>query len=523
MPAFLIFALLLIGAGFIVWNIFYSPVGTPLATKIEAADEANVQVRLGEQGSFIEQVSVDELLENESIRVNSGTATLTFFDDTVVTLDRNTELMIEGARQRADDESVDIRLFVPEGRIWIDSPKMINPRSALVAHNSNLTMTMAGGELSFDQNQIAVIEGRATINTTEGEYEQEVELGQEVMFSDGVFAAIANGEAGPEKQLISEAFRDSTWFKRNTIDIPPGTIVADIEDGEQENGVGTEVEDDDLLIEQEPAADPESQVVIEEPGNNGDTVTVTRDEVNISGTVPSGTQRVIVRNYTLQQFTPGDTQFLYRASTALGTMQQGSNSYEVVAIGANGERTTASITLVYDPNATIDVEDEAEDEELVEDIDEPEETPEEEVPSETEGVIEIEDEEGATAEAVGELTISYPAEGASADEETIEVTGAAPGNAARIVVDGYTLTLFTPGDATWTYRLADRFNNRPLGEKTIIVRAFDEDGALLGEESVTFNIEAAVVTSPAAGSSGTNSSDEITLPPGHDQSQGSTL
>lgn len=50
-------------------------------------------------------------------------------------------------------------------------------------------------------------------------------------------------------------------------------------------------------------------------------------EIILSGTIPANTVSVSINGYTLQEFTPGNTTFAYKVTTASGTLIDGRNIY----------------------------------------------------------------------------------------------------------------------------------------------------------------------------------------------------
>ncbi len=64
----------------------------------------------------------------------------------------------------------------------------------------------------------------------------------------------------------------------------------------------------------------------------------------IRGTAPRATSKVMVNDYTLKKYLPGQTSWSYITSESLGTLQEGKNKYVVKAIDAEGN-TIQSETL----------------------------------------------------------------------------------------------------------------------------------------------------------------------------------
>lgn len=85
-------------------------------------------------------------------------------------------------------------------------------------------------------------------------------------------------------------------------------------------------------------------------GPSGAGLTVSEAAVVISGSVSPATTKVMVNGYTLQKYTPGATSFSYNAAVRFGTLKEGTNTYSVVAVDKDGNKSpAASITITYQP------------------------------------------------------------------------------------------------------------------------------------------------------------------------------
>lgn len=76
----------------------------------------------------------------------------------------------------------------------------------------------------------------------------------------------------------------------------------------------------------------------------------TRDAVlKITGIVDPQTVAVEVNGFRLQKYKTGDTQWAYTANAQYGNMVVGENTYTIVAIGPNDEKSSTSIRVNYTP------------------------------------------------------------------------------------------------------------------------------------------------------------------------------
>lgn len=65
------------------------------------------------------------------------------------------------------------------------------------------------------------------------------------------------------------------------------------------------------------------------------------------------------------------------------------------------------------------------------------------------------------------------------------IQGTTPKNTAKIVVNSYPLNKYKPGNTEWSYIAAVSLGTLKKGENHYSIRAFDEDGKVVGSESFT--------------------------------------
>ncbi|GAF98349.1 unnamed protein product, partial [marine sediment metagenome] len=57
----------------------------------------------------------------------------------------------------------------------------------------------------------------------------------------------------------------------------------------------------------------------------------------VQGTTPKNTAKIVVNNYPLNKYKPGDTEWSYIAAVSLGTLKKGENYYSIRALDADGK------------------------------------------------------------------------------------------------------------------------------------------------------------------------------------------
>jgi ABC-type transport system substrate-binding protein len=82
--------------------------------------------------------------------------------------------------------------------------------------------------------------------------------------------------------------------------------------------------------------------------NEGKDLKTTKETITITGTAPNDAQAIMVNEYELQKFVPGDSGWSYIASTRFDNLTAGKNVYEVYAVNFDGEKELLdAITIEY--------------------------------------------------------------------------------------------------------------------------------------------------------------------------------
>ncbi len=90
--------------------------------------------------------------------------------------------------------------------------------------------------------------------------------------------------------------------------------------------------------EVEEVVDPTEEVTYINSPNEGKNWQTTREPITITGTVPKNTKSVIINDYELTKYVPGDPGWSYVAASKFDSLEPGENIYEVYAVGLNDEK-----------------------------------------------------------------------------------------------------------------------------------------------------------------------------------------
>jgi ABC-type transport system substrate-binding protein len=73
----------------------------------------------------------------------------------------------------------------------------------------------------------------------------------------------------------------------------------------------------------------------------------------LTGVVPPGTEGVNINGYTLKEFVPRSSKFVYRVSTENGTLEEGKNTYLLSFGSWAATNTGETLTIYYHPDTTV--------------------------------------------------------------------------------------------------------------------------------------------------------------------------
>ena len=228
---------------------------------------------------------------------------------------------------------------------------------------------------------------------------EEVAVAQEVVFSPKVIEIYRDHKSPTVHEGIDNDFRDGPWYQWNVeedksptefekvggtdtvglLKVEPEVLVdpdfeADLEgeesgeDGEEDADADSEDVDEEVSPEE---TTEEEDLEVEEPEEeeavvvSGDLAVPTISTVSggsqvdadgfyrVKGKVAtlfgevSGATKLVVNDYTLSKFNPGDTTWTYFANADFGLMKEGENTYEVYAVGPDGAHSESLIFKVF--------------------------------------------------------------------------------------------------------------------------------------------------------------------------------
>lgn len=449
--------------------------------ELEMRNKANFYIDHGraemmEWGSdeFLKAYNGGVILEGDTIQTKAESrGVLVLFNGTEIRFDESTEVTVETLESHGDEDELAIDLH--KGQIWVKQVVGSKGTVDVTVKTGNIDVHSGVGQYSASdrgEQSVRVFEGSVDASLVERDGkdividEVNVGVGQQIYMSS---ADVANLIARTNMNFltaVSDSFKDTDFYKWNmTYEFEESSQEIEVSPDEEEDTSGEvspdEEEDDDA------SEDTDPELALTNPSTNPSVLD--GDQLYITGTVTGYALKVVVTSYLpdgseepyqLSLFQPGDTDWSYNAAIYYENLYVGENKFVVTAYDASGyEADTLTVTI----NVVGD-EEESEDSE--------------EVP------VEEEDSEEAADLACGSVTtpvvstvggetwtdaMYVTSEGYVRISGTVECADA-------IEINGYKLTLFESGSASWSYTADPSFGNLFEGENTYEVVALDAAG-----------------------------------------------
>ncbi len=441
-----------------------------------------------------------KLLLGDSVKTSQDSrGVLQFFNGTIVRLGDDTEVTITDITKRSDVEKIGLTLT--HGSVWIDKKQTEGvDQSDFQVRTSHMLVSDVGTvfEVESDTDEtVRVMKGnvKAQIlgnptDVTSILDSVQVGVGQEMTLNAAILKSFQNHETPSVLMALSDDFKLSDWYLWNSReDESPSdfSISSGIETSGSSEAM-TSIEPTSLDTEQSATPSTEQIVTPAPTGSTSTTlqppvisqpspavVTTDKNKMTISGTVGAGTAKIVISEtiggntdeYTLGKFKSGDTSFSYNVSDALGNYKSGENIYRVFAVDADGKRSDSSdVHITYSkPEVTI-----------------------------------------TDALSAPQVSTYNGSPSSTVTVGVVKVEGTVAG-AKSVVVNGYTLSQFQPGDKTWVYYANESAGNLTPGENSYQVYAVDPQGNKSDTTTfaITYNKTASAQTQASSGSTTSSS------------------
>lgn len=461
------------------------------------------------------------LYAGERVRTQSdGRLSLDFFDGSQARLDRSSQLGFDELSEDGATSKVGVTLY--EGNLWVDTQE--SPGFTEFAVKTDQFVANASGTAVFSitaPETLHVLNGVVSVDVVDGEEVLKtltVGVGQQLVLTSSVVEDVKEGFDQSLVFALDDSFKTSNWYRWNVKE--DGELVDEQEsdtDEEADELDSTDLEDaspaDEVEVEEEETEEAEEEEIDEndktppavpqfsDPGLNDDVITLEDTVQVLTGTVSKDTHAVIVNDYRLSRYTPGDTTFTYTANIDFNNLEAGENKYEAYALDKAGNESEIGIITLILPEDLVEEEEEEEASEADTSSDESTST--------------------STSEPTGGVSFDSPNGGAdlATSETSFVLEGTVPSNTAKVLVNDYQLQAYEAGDTSFKYNAKASLGTLEIGEVNLYkVEAYDEDDELIGSDSMSIDVEnvqgadvAPVITLPSDSGSYSTTLNEVVV------------
>jgi len=415
--------------------------------------------------SFLKAYSGGVVLNGDSIRTKSSSrGSLVFYNGTEARMAENTELAMTSLESSGDRDILTLEL--DKGEIFVS--QIVNDMGVteIVVKSGNFNVYAEGSAfdvLNREEQAVRVISGGVMVELVErnegGDIvidEVEVGVGQELYMSETDVVDLIARTNMNFLEALSDEWEQGDFYEWNK-SLKEGWYKGTEEEEYTApnieitvtTGTGTVVTDTPVVVEEEHDV-PELSLTNPE----ATPYVLDGDQIYIMGTVSGYASKIVVTSYSedgtaapykLNLFEAGGIEWSYNAAYIYGNLYEGENEYTVIAYDYDGNEADSMTVTINVPEGTLE-------EELA-------------------------------------CTLSVPVVSTGDTYTTSGSTVGVSGTvdcAYGVFVNGYQLSLFKPGDTTWSYNASVEFGNLVEGKNTYEVYSTDKDGNK--SESVYFSI-----------------------------------
>ncbi len=403
------------------------------------------------------------LHEGDSIRTEPGSrVVLTLLNGSAVRL--SSETLVELTDLKTRDGQDELGLNVSAGDVWVKASENQAVNSSFTVSTEHLEVTSLGNTFAVSagaREAVHVIAGtvQAIIRVTEPDDKEtvriadtlNVQFGQEISIGQEEIRQIQNRRPVQLLALLSDAFRDTEWYKFNRLQdstqINNGAILDALANGSNGlNGLSstsTELTGDSTSTSS--SVDEVSEVFASPQilAPSADARTTSTGTVTISGTVSTKTKKLEVTTfiagrpepYILQKYKAGSAQWSYAVSPEYANIVAGDNRYSFVAIDADGNRSEAAELVIHfdKPKVTADL----------------------------------------SAPAVSTFNGSTSS---VTTETSVLISGTVGKGIVKVFVNDFALSRYVPDSGVWSYYTKKEYGNLNPGVNQFTVYGIDQDG-----------------------------------------------
>ncbi len=391
-------------------------------------------------------------LAGDTIRtIGNSRVSLEFLGGNVIFLGPETEFKISKLEQKSSGKKTFLATLA-KGTIWArvsDDDFGAEKKSKFIIETNRLKLYVRGTIFSLSnidiQNVVRLIKGNVDVDIIDGEENPQnikVGVGQKLVVNDETLQKIKNKEDVLE--IIDNEFIESEWHLQNLDRFLPqeaAQIRRRIEISAATKPVSN--------IPANPAGEEMPSPEIISP-KNGDKIPASLENLKIEGTAPTNTVQIVVNDYTLTKFLPGDRKWSYFASNKFGTLIPGENTFTVIAISRDGRKSKpASISVTYEGTKQIKMN--------------------------LNDALESSINDFSAPVVIKPTVLSYD-EPYQTSAPVVTISGLVDPKTNAVEINGFKLKKFTLGQTDFQYIANANYGNLKIGENLFKIVAFGPDG-----------------------------------------------
>ncbi len=454
----------------------------------------NLEILATEQSSWIHAYNNTVLFAGDTVRTGEDTrAVLQFNDGNIVRLNENSQIIVKELDHYKEDGIVS-QIYLSYGDIWMNKISLEGDYTFTTENSKIYSIGTIFALENREYETLRVLQGNVQFDVLENIEEAKsaiiesyiVRVGQELSLTDQALSDIIERKVVDLIVAISNEWEDMDWYAWNMkedanptdfIAIPKNTDEIEEETQTTEN----------IIEDQTVPPEPDNPPVLYVTNPKQASYTLNADSIYIQGTVNGYAQSITVEAvngigvkdyYTLQKFKAGGQSWSYFASSSLNNLSEGKNTYTIFAKDKNGKASEKIYLEIIVPEGILNQEIEESSLDTEETIQPTENTE----PVETTEPLQesTQTTEIGISSFNGETNVDNRYETSS---DKVQVFGTVSGTVQKILVNGWELTLFNPGDSSWTYYAKPEFNTLNPGENYFTVYGLDENGNKTNELS----------------------------------------
>ncbi len=446
-----------------------------VSESVMGEEESAIKLELERGSVWVKTPAATAFSGSISRTITTPALTITLPGDTEATISSESLIVYsaEGLGLSVQVKGASKPIVIGEGQQF-SLPSGFNPDGDLYAYRSALTAQMAGGEfVTASRDAVSPEGGRSPtvtqVLTVTAPANGAVLPGTTVTVQGTVSSAVSKVRVNGVIALLDATNR--TFSQDLVMDQDEVAINVDALDV-----TDTVIATNKRSVKRKPASLVKSPTITA-PAKMGETYRTTEREIVLRGSNDASAAGIMVNEYRLQLFTPGKGTWSYLASYALGNMQVGTNTYNVYALDAAGNKSDpVTLTIIFDDGT---------------------------LPATSEGSVSSGGAQASSAPiadesvlpknpplAPGTIAVTGPTAGmahtATGSEFLLE--GTTSSDTASMWVNGYKLQLYKAGKTTWNYIASVEYQTLKRGTNTyrIVARNAKDEIIDTMEYTVTY-------------------------------------